>query len=339
MTQDVAIRETTALTVQDLKGRQTRIQEVLKGVMINGVHYGTIPGCGDKPALLKAGAEKILSTFEFGVKIEPEHIIDLSDSTKVRIRVIAPIVHIHTGLVVGHGVGECSSEEEKYAWKKAVCDEEWNETDPDSRRIKWKPGKGGKPYQIKQIRTTPADVSNTILKMSKKRAVVDGTLTATAASDIFEQGEDVTGDEDEGFNREGVEHPKQQKPASTGPRMPGYAGKYANMPIVDVPLKTLQEFYPGILKSIADPNKAQWEDRNTVLAEAMKDRIDDLIAGEPEPMTAVALSNMMHDCQSMTELVPLMNEANAHKATYSPEDWDGIQITFDQKKAELTKKK
>ena len=32
-----------------------------------------------------------------------------------------------------------------------------------------------------------ADVYNTVLKMAKKRALVDATLTATAASDIFTQ--------------------------------------------------------------------------------------------------------------------------------------------------------
>jgi hypothetical protein len=39
----------------------------------------------------------------------------------------------------------------------------------------------------------PADVANTILKMAKKRAQIDMTLTATAASDVFEQDlEDLT---------------------------------------------------------------------------------------------------------------------------------------------------
>jgi hypothetical protein len=38
-----------------------------------------------------------------------------------------------------------------------------------------------------QIRTEPADLANTILKMAKKRALIDAVLTATAASDIFTQ--------------------------------------------------------------------------------------------------------------------------------------------------------
>lgn len=340
MTQELAIRETTALSVHDLQGRHDRIQQVLKKIMKKGVDYGTIPGCGDKPGLLKSGAEKILSTFELAVRIEAEHITDLSDSTKVRYRIISPIVHIHTGLVVGHGVGECSSEEEKYAWKSAVCNEEWEATDPNDRREKWKRGRQGqKNYTIKQIRTNPADVANTILKMCKKRSVVDGTLTATGASDMFEQGEDVTGDEDEGFNREGMEQPIEQKPQSSGPLMPGYAGKYANKPVADMTLETLKEFYPGLIKSIADPSKATWKERNQKVADAMKARIDELEASSPkETLSAVELTSMMGACESMTELVGLMNQAVANKDQYSTEDYEAIELVFKQTKPKFEKK-
>src|SRR5690606_22905756 len=54
------------------------------------------------------------------------------------------------------------------------------------RRIKFAKWQG-KVEQKKQVRTNPADVANTILKMAKKRAQVDAVITATAASDIFTQ--------------------------------------------------------------------------------------------------------------------------------------------------------
>jgi hypothetical protein len=47
--------------------------------------------------------------------------------------------------------------------------------------------KYGKSWEDMQVRTEPADVANTVLKMAKKRAQIDLTLTATAASDIFTQ--------------------------------------------------------------------------------------------------------------------------------------------------------
>ena len=40
---------------------------------------------------------------------------------------------------------------------------------------------------MQQVRTNPADIANTVLKMAKKRAQIDLTLTATAASDCFTQ--------------------------------------------------------------------------------------------------------------------------------------------------------
>jgi hypothetical protein len=180
MTTDIATIEQAA-TAQELTSQVQRIQQVMQAVMKNGVHYGTIPGCGDKPALLKPGAEKLMMTFRLAV--DPE-VVNLSDEKVTRYRVLARITSQTTGLFLGQGVGECSSDEEKYAWRKASCEQEWNEADPEARRMKWT-GQGK--YQIKQIRTNPADVANTVLKMAKKRALVDATLTVTAASDIFSQ--------------------------------------------------------------------------------------------------------------------------------------------------------
>jgi hypothetical protein len=83
-------------------------------------------------------------------------------------------------------VGECSSQEEKYSWRAAVCPEEWDDTPESRRRTKYSRYQG-KVEKKQQIRTNPADVANTILKMAKKRAQVDAVITATAASDIFTQ--------------------------------------------------------------------------------------------------------------------------------------------------------
>lgn len=333
MTTDVAVIGANALSVHDLKGRHDRIQTVLKTIMKKDIDYGRIPGCGEKPGLLKSGAEKILSTFELAVRIESEHITDLSDYTKVRYRIISPIVHIHTGLVVGHGVGECSSGEEKYAWKAAVCDEEWNETDPANRRCKWKKGRqGSKNYQVKQIRTMPDDMANTVLKMAKKRSVVDGTLTSTGASDMFEQGEDMTGDDEDGFNRGGQqEQPEKPKPGT--PLMPGYAGKYANKPISEMSLDTLQEFLPGIKKSIDNPTQAKWRQRNIDLAAAMESRIAELMPREL--ISSLDVVTRLQASQSMTELTETMNAAMAHKSAYSSTDWETIQNVFDHAKKAL----
>jgi len=181
---DVAVRESTPLTAVQIRAQVNLIQEVMQAVMKKDVHYGVIPGT-PKPTLYKAGAEKILSTFRIGVEPETE---DLSNYETAHYRVKAKGFDQKTGALLGVGVGECSSDEEKYKWRRPVCDEEFNETPDDRKRIVWKRGSGNNPnYQQKQIRTNPADVANTILKMAKKRAQIDLTLTVTAASDVFDQ--------------------------------------------------------------------------------------------------------------------------------------------------------
>lgn len=159
------------------------IKDVLDHIMQKNVHYGIIPGCKE-PSLYKPGAEKIMSAFRLSA--DPE-ITDLSDSDQIRyqvkVRLISPSGHF-----VGAGIGECSSGEEKYKWRMAVCKEEFDETPSDRKREKWSRGYQGKPnYKKQQVRTEPADLANTILKMAKKRALVDAVLTATAASDCFTQ--------------------------------------------------------------------------------------------------------------------------------------------------------
>ena len=206
MSGDLIVHGQQALTAGEVKAQVNRIQEIMKHVMKDGEHYGTIPGCGNKKTLLKPGAEKILSTF--GIAIDPV-VEDLSGSDEIRYRV--KCILSSGGVVIGAGVGECSSNEEKYKWKKPACKEEYEATDESRKRMKWFKGyQGNKPYEAQQIRTEPSDVANTILKMSKKRAMVDGTLTATAASDIFEQ--DLEDMEIPGNGEQGAEPIKAPQP-------------------------------------------------------------------------------------------------------------------------------
>lgn len=177
--------ENRQVTAADIKAGVQLIQQVLATVMIKDVHYGVIPGT-PKPTLYKPGSEKILTTFR--IAAYPKEVDDLSTYDEARFRVKVHGIHQTTGYLIGVGIGECSSMEEKYKWRKPVCDEEFNETPEDRRRTVWKKGgQGNPPYQLKQVRTNPADVANTILKMAKKRAQIDMTLTATAASDVFDQ--------------------------------------------------------------------------------------------------------------------------------------------------------
>jgi hypothetical protein len=171
-----------ALSADQIKAQVGLIQRVMKAVMKKDTHYGVIPGT-QKPTLYKAGSEVLLTTFRIAVELEVD---DLSTSDEVRYRVKVTGRHQGSGIVVGMGIGECSSSEEKYRWRNVVCQEEYDESPEDRRRLKWQRGQQ-KPYSRAQVRTVPADVANTVLKMAKKRAQIDMTLTALAASDTFTQ--------------------------------------------------------------------------------------------------------------------------------------------------------
>lgn len=170
-----------SLTAADIRAQVNLMQDVMQEVMIKDTHFGVIPGTG-KPTLYKAGAEKIMSTFR--IAADPE-VTDLSRDGEIHYRVKVSMLSSN-GTFLGAGIGECSSGEDKYSWRAAVCDEEFDDTPENRRRIKYAKWKGNIERK-KQVRTNPADVSNTILKMAKKRGLIDGVLTVTAASDLFTQ--------------------------------------------------------------------------------------------------------------------------------------------------------
>ena len=170
-----------SLTAADIRATVNLMQDVMLEVMKDGTHYGTIPGTKSK-SLYKAGAEKLMATFRLAAKPEVE---DHSANGEVAYRVTVNLLSAG-GSFVGAGIGECSSAEDKYSWRAAVCDEEFDATPENRRRIKFSKYQG-RVEKKKQVRTNPADVANTILKMAKKRAQVDAVITATAASDIFTQ--------------------------------------------------------------------------------------------------------------------------------------------------------
>ena len=203
-TEITPFKEARALTAADMRAQVNLVQEVMKAVMQGpskdnpaGVHYGVIPGT-KKPSLYKAGAEVLCATFRIADKYEVD---DLSMDGMARFRVRCIGTHQPTGLVLGEGMGECSSHEEKYKWRAAVCQEEFDGVSENMRRIKFSKYQG-EVEKKKQVRTESADQANTILKMACKRAKIAMTLNVTAASDIFTQDiedlpEELRHDEDE----------------------------------------------------------------------------------------------------------------------------------------------
>lgn len=173
------------MSVAEVTQHAIAVQEIMQAVMREGEHYGKIPGT-DKPTLYKAGAEKLCMTFRIADEYKVE---DLSTADLIRYRVVCIGRHQLTGIELGSGMGEGSTGEEKYKWRRAVSDKEFDATPAVLRRVKF-----GKSWETKQVRTEPADLANTVLKMACKRAKMAMVLNVTAASDCFTQDlEDLDG--------------------------------------------------------------------------------------------------------------------------------------------------
>lgn len=208
---NIVKQEYQVQSIAEIKSNIQIIQKVLDGVMKKGCHFDIIPGCGAKPTLLKPGAETIMATFRLGGEpiIEKE-----TDGFDIVYTVKYRGFHIPTNNTVGYGIGRCSTAEKKYAWREAVCQEEFDETPETQRQIYWKKS-GNKAIKVLQVRQSPADIANTVLKMAEKRAQIDFVRTSTGCSDMFAQ------DLDEEHIREAVREQSQfQEPQAKPAQQP-----------------------------------------------------------------------------------------------------------------------
>ena len=183
----------TEMSVTDVIQQVKKVQEVMHQVMKPGEHFGKIPGCGDKPTLLKPGAEKLGFTFRLMPRFIVER-IDMPDDHR-EYSVTCELAHVNTGIFAGSGVGCCSTKEAKYRYRTQSTG---RDVPKDYWKHKDKALLGGPQYDTRKVdkkwmivekieHDNPADYYNTVLKIAKKRAHVDAILTATAASDIFTQ--------------------------------------------------------------------------------------------------------------------------------------------------------
>ena len=194
-----------ALTPDDVMAQVHLIQSVMERAMKKDEHYGVIPGTGNKPTLLKAGAEKLNLTFRMAPDPQVE-VIDLGKGHReYRVKVV--MTSITSGKILGAGVGSASTMETKWRFRtgpgestgRSVPSDYWDSRKSDPKKAQ--EILGGKGFITKKEEgvwmifrqgekiehDNPADYYNTCLKMGKKRALVDAVLTCTAASDIFTQ--------------------------------------------------------------------------------------------------------------------------------------------------------
>jgi len=193
-------------SVAQMVAQRETIENLMVKVMKKDEHYGSIPGCGKKNVLLKPGAEKIC--YHFG--LAPTYDIKKTELAggHREYSITCTLTHRPTGKEVGQGIGSCSTMESKWRFRKAGrkcpnCGAEGaiikGKEEFGGGWICWKTNGGCSAkfksndelivsQQIGRVEhDNPADYYNTCLKMGKKRAFLDATLCATAASDLFTQ--------------------------------------------------------------------------------------------------------------------------------------------------------
>lgn len=202
------------MSIAELKTRANMVQRLKREIMVDGVHMGTIPGCGDKPTLLKNGAELLCMAFRLAPDTKAE-ITDLGEGHR-EYMVTTTISSQVTGEILATGIGSCSTKESKYRYRgterentgKPVPKEYWSAKkagSPTAQGILGGPGyvaakdengnwtifkKGSTKLENPNI----ADTYNTVLKMASKRSLVDAVLKATGGSCAFTQDlEDMKG--------------------------------------------------------------------------------------------------------------------------------------------------
>ncbi len=226
--------------IATLKRGQERIRRVKLELMVQDVHYGTVPNT-DKATLFKPGAEVLCSIY--GLRASFHHETDFGDgitTPPVRIRTRCDL-HVGDagGPVVASAYGAANSWERKYRYRRGertcpscgtVGSVIKGKADYGGGWLCWtKKGGCGVKFDAKDpaiVQQAVGDVENpdqhdldnTLLKMSEKRAYIGAALRGTASSDLFSQtGEDlppVDADADRGQTAGGRQ--KGRRPGGSG---------------------------------------------------------------------------------------------------------------------------
>jgi len=168
-------------TMQKIHQFQAVVQKTLK----RDHDYGIIPGTGNKPTLLKPGAEKILMLL--GLTSEYDVIEKVQDYENGFFAFTVKCTLYKNDLKITEGVGHANTKEARYSRRWVTEKKLPDGVNKDSLPKREKEGKYGKYVEYQIDNDDPYTLANTVLKMAKKRAQVDATLTVASLSDIFTQ--------------------------------------------------------------------------------------------------------------------------------------------------------
>jgi hypothetical protein len=239
MTQDTRIAITPAsmpaLSMEQALARRDQLADFVKRILVPGTDYGTIPGTA-KDTLYKPGSEKLL--LFFGLRPNFLAVQTIEDWTGANYGGEAffyyhqkCILH-RDGEIMAEGDGSCNSRESRYRYRKGerlcpACGKAFiikGKEEYGGGWLCWKKNGGcGATFKDgdaaiegqqvgKVLNPDVADLTNTILKMAQKRALVAATLIGVNASDYFTQ--DLEDGPGQGDVIEGESKVIQDKPAA-----------------------------------------------------------------------------------------------------------------------------
>ena len=139
----------TTIAANEVRRRRTKLLDIRDNVLIAGEDYGVFPGVS-KPTLLKPGAERLCEIY--GLKVESEVLSHLQNPERRFFSITVKVKLLDgEGVLTAEGLGSCNSRE---SWLR-----------------------GQDPFLAE----------NTVLKIAKKRALIDGVLSAVRGSFLFTQ--------------------------------------------------------------------------------------------------------------------------------------------------------
>jgi len=187
-------------------------QAVIKSRLHEGHDYGVIPGT-NKPTLLKPGAEKIAKLMNLRDDYEIVEKIENWEAGFFHYVVKCLLCEISSGLLISAGLGSCNSMESKYRWRWVFEDQLSKEQEAEKETLVFKEFRNKKGGKFRKYRLPNDDIfsqANTILKMAKKRALVDAALSAGRLSDLFTQDLEELKEEPIEIEAEPVAAPKKK---------------------------------------------------------------------------------------------------------------------------------
>jgi|Deesub1362A_J573_1020465.scaffolds.fasta_scaffold00107_40 hypothetical protein len=189
-------------------------QKLVRSQLKKDHDFGVIPGTS-KPTLLKPGAEKVAKLL--GLTDHFEIISEIKDWENgfFHFQVKVYLKSIKTGQIISEGVGEANSKESKFAYRWVRANKLPGGLDKDSLPYRYIKTRGG---SVKLYRINNDEIYsqvNTILKIAKKRAMVDAVLSAGRLSELFTQDlEDMV--EDQIIDVEPIENEPEKERQSSG---------------------------------------------------------------------------------------------------------------------------